>query len=134
MNQDIRVPAALATSFNQIEHTCHMAAVNAFLNTLRYANQLCTYESMGRILGGVYQRDPKLQLWLNETVEEDFAKSQPIRATLVINKKLGMPGERYYETLRRLGVTIPMTKQDEYVYWEKQCVKLGVFDVTMLPV
>jgi hypothetical protein len=71
---------------------------------------------------GYHHRSRLFYLQLGRSLREDYAAGKPLRASLVINKALGMPGKAYYEVCRELGYDIPPDK--EWEFWKKQIASI----------
>jgi hypothetical protein len=72
------------------------------------------------------QRAPRAHRDLRRSMEMDVKAGKAPRCSLVINKKLGMPGAEYFEVARSLGFNIPYTLNDERAFWESQIRLLGL--------
>lgn len=76
--------------------------------------------------GDDQQRNPNAHRHLGRSMEFDHKNGKPLRCSLVINKKWGMPGEQYFEMARSLGYNIPNYPAAERSFWEKQIMELGL--------
>lgn len=80
------------------------------------------YSVVAALAGYKSPRDRDLFFQLGRTLREDHAAGQPLRASLVINKKYGMPGSTYFTVCRDLGHNIPLGA--EATFWAEQLKRL----------
>lgn len=90
---------------------------SAVLDTLALGGEPQPYSAVAPIVGYHY-RSRKFFEQLGRSLKEDDAAGKPLRASLVINKKSGMPGQSYFQICRSLGYDIPVGKEAEF--WGKQ--------------
>lgn len=81
------------------------------------------YSVVAPLAGYRSPRDQDLFHQLGRALREDHAANRPLRSTLVINKKLGMPGAAYFKVCRELGYDIPAGKEAEF--WNEQLRRLA---------
>jgi len=97
------------------------ALTSAVLNALALSGEPQIYSDVAPIIG-YYHRDRNFHIQLGRSLREDHANGRPLRASLVINKALGMPGDAYFKVCRELGYVIP--SGDEATFWAEQLKRL----------
>ena len=92
------------------------------------AGVVATYQTHTETAGyGVgQQRNPTAHSHLGRSMKMDHDNGEPLRCSVVINKKWGMPGEQYFQYARSLGYNIPATPAGERAFWDDQITKLGL--------
>jgi hypothetical protein len=92
------------------------------IDTLRQAKMAMTYQVMAVLAGygDDHQRDVNFHRHLGQSMAEDHGCGRAFSCSLIINKKLCMPGEQYFQAARGLGYKIGFTPAEERVFWEGQ--------------
>jgi hypothetical protein len=109
-----KLPAALATEL-------HYHATDVMLHTLALSGEPQPYSLVAPI-AGYHHRDRNFYAMLGRSLREDHAVGRPLRASLVINKGRGMPGQTYFEVCRQLGYGVP--QGGEEAFWHVQLARL----------
>jgi hypothetical protein len=100
-----------------LQNEIFYSLTSAVLDTLALGGEPQPYSAVAPIVG-YHHRSRKFFEQLGRSLREDAAAEKPLRASLVINKKSGMPGQSYFEVCRSLGHDIPLGKEAEF--WGKQ--------------
>jgi hypothetical protein len=126
---------SMRSILDQVEDEAQYQRTNTMVSTLLLAKVMSTYLPTAKIAGyGDNQaRNPNFHRHLGRTVEEDHQAGLPFRASLIVNAKMGLPGEQYFEKARALGYKIAYNDEPlragevcERDFWFRQLDKLGV--------
>jgi len=98
-------------------------ATEVMLNTLVLSGEPQPYSTVAPIVG-YHHRDRNFYRMLGRSLREDHAAGRPLRASMVINKALGMPGQAYFMVCRELGLEVP--KGGEAAFWTAQLDRLAL--------
>jgi hypothetical protein len=98
------------------------ARLSDILDAIALSGEPQPYSAVAPILG-LGPRDRRLHHLLGRSLCEDHAASRPLRASLIFNKTLGMPGAGYFEVCRTLGYNIPPSNEAQF--WSERLGELS---------
>ena len=94
---------------------------SAVLDALALCGEPQPYSKVAPIVG-YHHRSKAFFRQLGRSLREDHAAGKPLRASLVINKSIGMPGNSYFEVCRDLGYNMQLAG-GEQAFWGDQVKK-----------
>lgn len=93
-----------------IAYLAQYTALNMILDTLAAAGRTLSYGRVAKLLG-MQARSSTFFALLGQTMSEDHAAKRPLRCTLVVRDKTGLPGPAYFQLIQGYGYDIHDSEQ-----------------------
>jgi len=100
--------------------TLFYSRASAILDCMALYGEPLPYSEVAPLVG-YHHRDRNFFELLGRSIREDSKNGKPLRASLVINKQTGIPGNSYFTLCRNLGYSIPLGKEKDF--WLAQITK-----------